>query len=616
FQASFALQNMPEAALELESLKLEGAGAELLTAKFDLTLYLFEDAGSLRGTLEYATDLFDAPTIDRLSGHLERVLEQVAADPGRRIRELDLLSEAERHRLLVEWNETAAEYPQDRCVHELFEEQAARTPEAVAVVYEGAALNYRQLNARANRLAHHLRGLGVGPDVIVGLCVERSLEMVVGLLGILKAGGAYLPLDPQYPAERLAFMLKDAAAPVLVTQSGLTSILPDYPGITVRLDSDWDQIAGRDGGPLERPGAPADPVAPTNLVAPNHLAYVIYTSGSTGLPKGVMVEHRNVVRLLSSTSDHFRFNESDVWTLFHSFAFDFSVWEIWGALTHGGRLIVVPQLMTRLPADFYQLVCEAGVTVLNQTPAAFLSLMSAQREASTNHTLRVVIFGGEALEVAALKPWIEAPSNQQTRLVNGYGPTETTVFATFRPLERADAQQAGVSPIGRPLRDSRIYLLDGGLEPVPQGVVGELYIGGAGVARGYLNRPELTAERFIASPFVEGDRLYRTGDLARYLPDGNIEFLGRNDHQVKLRGFRIELGEIEARLLEYPGVSQALALVREDSPGDQRLVAYYLTTGSETVTAEALRAHLAHSLPDYMVPAAYVRLEALPLTPN
>jgi amino acid adenylation domain-containing protein len=360
---------------------------------------------------------------------------------------------------------------------------------------------------------------------------------------------------------------------------------------------------------------PADDPSPDAIgLAPAHLAYVIYTSGSTGKPKGVMVEHRQVARLLSATQDWFHFGPQDVWVLFHSFAFDFSVWELWGALAYGGRLVTPSYLTTRSPADFYRLACDQKVTVLNQTPSAFRTFIAAQGQDDRAHAIRCVIFGGEALEVSALRPWLERPANRGTALINMYGITETTVHVTYRELEARDVDERGASPIGRPIPDLRAYILDKRLRPAPVGVTGELHIGGAGVARGYLNRPDLTAERFIASPFVPGDRLYKTGDLARYLPDGNLEYLGRNDFQVKIRGFRIELGEIEARLAECKGVSDVSVIAREDSPGDKRLVAYYIA--STDINPEALRAHLLASLPEYMVPAAYVRLDRMPLTHN
>jgi amino acid adenylation domain-containing protein/non-ribosomal peptide synthase protein (TIGR01720 family) len=593
FQASFAMQNIPEAVLDLTSLKMDWAGGELLTSKFDLTLYMSEHDGVLRGALEYATDLFDAHTIDRLIGHWERVLKQVAADPGRRIGELDLLSDAERRQLLVEWNETAAPYPKERCIHELFEEQVARNPEAVAVVYEGCELNYGELNARANQLAHHLKGLGVGPDVIVGLCVGRCIEMVVGLLGILKAGGAYLPLDPDYPAERLAFMLKDAAAPVLVTQSALTSILPDYPGTTVRLDSDWAQIAELDDGALEP------------SVSPRNLAYVIYTSGSTGRPKGVMIEHRSVVKLAYAIKRAIPAEHSAIVTVNSSIVFDGSLKQL-VRLLDGMTLMVVPDAARYDALAFMRAVESNNVDVIDCVPAQLKEYSEALGSARKS---LVVLAGGEAISPVL---WRQVNAYPHVRLFNVYGPTEcgavTTVF---------DGRAGSAIPyIGRPISNSQVYVLDAELEPVPIGIAGELYVAGTGLARGYLNRPGMTAERFIANPFgPPGERFYRTGDRVRWRADGELEFLGRNDQQVKLRGFRIELGEIEAKLMEHPGVSQAIAIVREDDPGDRRLVAYY--TSSDTgLGTEALRSYLAHSLPDYMVPAAYVRLEALPLTPN
>ncbi len=468
------------------------------------------------------------------------------------------------------------EYEKEECIHRLFETQARLTPEAIAVSCEGRTLTYGELNRQANRLAHYLRGLGVRPDERVALCAERSLEMVVGILGILKAGGGYVPLDPAYPAERLEYMLNDSGPVVLLVhlseekRSDLNALLTRGSIPVVELEKE----AGIWGAGGDSDLNPADPG-----VKPHHLAYVIYTSGSTGKPKGVMVEHSNVVRLFSATQEWFHFDRNDVWTLFHSYAFDFSVWEIWGSLAYGGKLVVVPQLTTRSPQEFYRLLCEEKVTVLNQTPSAFRQLIAAQGDDGASHRLRYVIFGGEALEVSSLRPWYEREVNRETRLVNMYGITETTVHVTYRLLEPADTKALGASPIGRRIPDLTIYILDSHQQPVPIGVVGEMYVGGAGVARGYLNRAELTAERFVRDPFAaaEGARMYRTGDLGRWLADGSIEYLGRNDHQVKIRGFRIELGEIEARLAEHPSVGEAAVLAREDQPGDKRLVAYYTT---------------------------------------
>jgi amino acid adenylation domain-containing protein len=497
---------------------------------------------------------------------------------------------------------TGAAYSRDKFVHELFEQQAARTPDAVAVVHDGCALTYSQLNARANQLAHHLRGLGVGPDALVAICVERSLEMVVGLLAILKAGGAYVPMDPDYPRERLAYILHDSAPALLLTQASLQGQWP--PGQLPLLHVD-DALALA-AQPTHNPQV-------DGLTA-GHLAYVIYTSGSTGQPKGVMVEHAQVARLFATTDAMFQFGAEDVWTLFHSYAFDFSVWELWGALAYGGRLVIVPAACVRSPKDFYSLLCRERVTVLNQTPSAFRALIGAQDK--QRHSLRYVIFGGEALELHTLVPWIACNDPAQTRLINMYGITETTVHVTYRELTREDIEAGRGSLVGRGLPDLRVYLLDDCGEPVPIGVPGEIYVGGAGVARGYLNRPQLTSERFLHDPFVDNPqaRMYKSGDLGRWLPNGDIEYLGRNDCQVKIRGFRIELGEIEARLAECEGVSAVNVIAREDSPGDKRLVAYYLAGAN--IKPEALRAHLLASLPEYTVPAAYVRLDSFPLTHN
>ena len=663
FQVMFVWQgNEGGGALELLGLQVAGIRGGQPSAKFDLTLDLREVNGRVVGGLTYATALFDRETIERWSGYLNKVLSEMVADASRPAAMLPLLSAAERNQLLIEWNATAAEYPKDKCIHELFEEQVSRDPAATAVIYEDQSLTYGELNARANRLAHHLRNLGVKPDAPVAICVERSLEMLVGLLAILKAGGCYVPLDPEYPAERLAFMLKDANPKIVLTHGAARA----------RLDLAFDHTRGQEdlSGHQNRDGLADHAVAatssdmlvldleadandwamyPANNPEPEdigltskNLAYIIYTSGSTGEPKGVMVEHGNVARLFSATRDWFHFGDGDTWSLFHSFAFDFSVWELWGALLHGGELVVVPQITTRSPSDFYQLVCDRGITVLNQTPSAFRSFMSAQSENKKKHHLRGVIFGGEALEIATVLPWYQDTRNAQAQLVNMYGITETTVHVTYHPISTAPELLPGgyaVNSIGKRIPDLRIYLLDGFGNPVPRGVTGEIYIGGAGVARGYLNRADLTSERFIESPFVAGDRLYKTGDLGRYLADGNIEFLGRNDFQVKIRGFRIELGEIEARLTSYPGVREAVVLAREDEPGDKRLVAYYTVSlrgrdrflglagpgqGAEgcdiavpdLLGAETLRAYLSSVLPDYMVPVAYVRLDALPLTAN
>jgi len=543
----------------------------------------------------------------RMLGHLQVLLEGIAANPHQPLKNLPLLTPAEKQQTLVEWNGTKAEYPQDRCIHQLFEQQAERTPDAVAVVFEDQKLTYRELNERANQLAHYLQQLGVKSEVLVGICVERSLLTIVGILGILKAGGAYVPLAPANPIDRTAFILQDASVSVLLTQETLLETLPSYSCQVVCLDANCPAIAQNSTD------------NPNSHATAENLAYVIYTSGSTGQPKGVLVTHANVVRLFAATQSWYNFSEGDVWTLFHSYAFDFSVWELWGALIYGGRLVIVPYFVARSPIAFYELLCRERVTVLNQTPSAFRQLMQAEESVQTgnNLSLRWVIFGGEALELPSLKPWFERHGDRSPQLVNMYGITETTVHVTYRPLSLADLNGQG-SVIGCAIPDLQLYILDKNRQLVPVGIPGEMYVGGAGVARGYLNRPDLTAERFISNPFSEKKeaRLYKTGDLARYLPNGDIEYLGRIDTQVKVRGFRIELGEIEAQLNRHPAVRESVVLLREDAPGDKRLIAYIVANSETTLTTGELHVFLKEKLPDYMVPAAFVLLEALPLTIN
>ncbi|GAC1389438.1 MAG: hypothetical protein NVS4B11_03610 [Ktedonobacteraceae bacterium] len=576
------------------------------TFKLDLSLELADRPEGLIGRLEYSTDLFDAATIHRMVGHWQTWLESIVADPEQRLGELSLLTEAERQQLLMEWNATDVEYPQDKCIHQLFEAQVERTPDAVAVVYEDSHLTYRELNSKANQLAHSLQRQGVGPEVLVGIYVERSLEMVVGLLGIFKAGGAYVPLDPTYPPERLAFILADTQAPVLVTQQQL--VAPEFEGRVVCLDTDREKIARE------------SKENPVSTVTAESLAYVIYTSGSTGKPKGVAVSHAGVVRLFEETRALFHFDHRDVWSLFHSYAFDFSVWELWNPLLSGGRLVMVPYWVSRSPEAFYNLLCTEQVTVLNQCPSAFHQLIRVEESADTAQelALRLVIFGCEAFEVQSLKPWFDRQGERAPQLVIMYGPTETTVFVTYYPLSAADLELPSGSVIGRPIPGSQIYLLDQYRQLAPIGVPGEIYIGGTGLARGYLHRPELTAERFVLHPFSQKPdaRLYKTGDLARYLPDGNIEFLGRIDHQVKFRGFRIELGEIEEVLAQHPEIREAVVVLREDTPGAKRLVAYIVAAQGKTPVINNLRNFLKEKLPEYMVPSAFMLLDVLPLTPN
>ncbi|MDC8016186.1 non-ribosomal peptide synthetase [Tahibacter soli] len=568
-----------------------------------------EDLGDSVDLVTQCIDGIDAAAVSAyLSTALESLVDALSHSPTSPVRALNILPADERARLLAGGSADAQTTGEPALIHRLFEQQAAIRPDAIALTFGDATLSYGELNRRANRLAHRLIALGVRPDDRVAICVERGFGMLVGILGILKAGAAYVPLDPVYPSDRLAFVLDDCKPVAVLVESALQAQLFDggLPSAPVLVLDDADTQRQLAAQPEHDPDV-AD-------LRADHLAYVIYTSGSTGQPKGVMVEHGHVTRLFAVTQGEFYFDDTDVWTLFHSFAFDFSVWEIWGALFHGGRLLIVPGDVARSAPDFYTLLCRERVTVLNQTPSAFRQLIAAQAAQPAEHTLRCVVFGGEALELHTLAPWFARNDAQRTQLVNMYGITEITVHATFRAIGPADVQAGLGSVIGAPLGDLAIYVLDANRQPVPTGVTGELYVGGAGVARGYLNRPALTAERFIADPFRPNGKLYKTGDLGHRLPDGTLEYLGRNDFQVKIRGFRIELGEIEAKLAACDGVREAVVIAREDVPGDKRLVAYLIAqTG---LSLADLRHELAQSLPDYMLPSAFVTLDALPLTAN
>lgn len=595
------------AGLTLTPFEIEGE-----TAKFDLTISVTERDDAVAILAKYNAELFDDATITRLLQHYQMLLESVVDAPQLHLSQLSLLTKAEQQQLLPEINPLPDVFKQSSCLHHLFAAQVERTPESVAVVYEDQRLTYSELNRRANQLAHHLRSLSVGPETRVGVFMERSIEMVVALLGIIKADAAYVPLDPAYPSERLAFALADAQISVLVAQPHLLNTLPEGIAATlVIVDVGADAISHQDAA------------NPTSLAHPDNVAYVIYTSGSTGTPKGVMVSHRNVSRLFAATQEWFHFGSDDVWTLFHSYAFDFSVWELWGALLYGGRLVIVPYGVSRSPAAFYQLLNEERVTVLNQTPSAFRQLVTAEErlDEQADLALRFVIFGGEALELASLRSWYERRDEGRPQLVNMYGITETCVHVTYRPLWANDSASAAGSLIGVPIEDLQVYVLDRLMRPVPPGIAGEIFVGGEGLARGYLNRPELTAQRFIPNPFSSqpGARLYKSGDLARRLADGDLEYIGRSDQQVKIRGFRIELGEIEAALRGHPLVREAVVVVRdEQSADDKRLVAYVAGADGNATTPgiSELREYLKEKLPEYMVPAAIVLLESLPLTPN
>ncbi|MFD2943647.1 non-ribosomal peptide synthetase, partial [Flavobacterium notoginsengisoli] len=538
FQVLFVLQNTPESSketpTELEGITITGYKFDSVTSKFDLMLTISEDSLGLVLNLEYSTVLFDKPTIERMLGHYEQLLACIAADASQPIGSLSMLSAHEEHQLLDVFNATGVDYPLDRTVVDLFEEQVVKSPDAIAVVFEGEQLSYRELDERSNQLAHYLRGRGVVADTLVGICLERSVEMLVGILGILKSSGAYVPIDPEYPVERIGYMLEDAAIQLVLSSSASHAALKEHPVSVLLLDDQWDLICGHPSG------------KPDTVLLPHNLAYVIYTSGSTGNPKGVMIEHTNVVRLFKNESCLYDFESSDVWTLFHSFCFDFSVWEMYGALLFGGRLVIVPKAATKDSIAFKELLVKEGVTVLNQTPGSFYAFQEEFLHGSFEHSLRYVIFGGEALNPSYLRNWKQ--TYPDCALINMYGITETTVHVTYKEITEIEVLNS-VSNIGSAIPTLGCYIVDSDLNLVPVGVVGELCVGGAGVARGYLNREALTEEKFVKNPFEESNfKLYRSGDLARWLPDGNLEYIGRSDAQVKIRGYRIELGEIENAL--------------------------------------------------------------------
>jgi amino acid adenylation domain-containing protein/thioester reductase-like protein len=647
FQASFVLQKPHRAQVLMQQtntqeqfgLRLEPISFTLFAGQDDIAIELIETSDGLVGDLAGNAALFSPETLARMAGHYQVLLAGIVAEyslgVNQPIAQLPLLTEVERHQLLVEWNATQTDYPKDKCIHHLFEEQVTRTPDAVAVVMaednearrqgdketaltsiqnpklvlEGSKiqnhLTYAELNARANQLAHYLQTLGVGPEVLVGICVERSIEMVVGLLAILKAGGAYVPLDPTYPKERLAFMLQDAAVPVLLTQSHLRAALPAMTAQVVCLDTDWAQI-------VHYPTT-----TPVRQFQPDHIAYVIYTSGSTGQPKGVMIEHQAVVKHLTTVTKAYQITAQDRVLQFASFSFDVAQEQILTTLSSGATLIIRDNTLWSYDV-FNQQVSTQGITVADLPPAYLQQLLNGwltERPNFLTGQLRLILVGGERVQPEIVTNWLQLAA-RQTRLINVYGPTETTITATFFDLTDYQPMPLPINlPIGRSLSGRKAYIFDAALQPVPIGVAGELYIGGNGLARGYLNRPELTMEKFITNPFGEG-KLYKTGDLCRWLPDSNLEYLGRIDQQVKIRGFRIELGEIEAMLAQHPAVQEAVVIAHEDIPGEKRLVAYLVQDATYNLQPATLRSHLQAKLPEYMLPSAFVLLDALPLTPN
>jgi len=583
--------------VRLGHLTLERFPLEQQEGQFDLDLTVLDTGERMPATLKYSTDLFDAGTIERMAGHFRTLLEAAVSDPDHRISDLPLLTGAERRQVLVEWNATSKAYP-ETTIHRLIEEQVRRTPDAVALVFEGRTMGYGELNRRANQLARHLRGLGVGPDTLVGLCIERSFEMVVGLLGILKAGGAYVPVDPGYPPDRQSYMIEDSRAPVLLTQAHLAGSLANSGARVVVLDADWEEIGRLPDGDLEDGSGPGD------------LAYVIYTSGSTGKPKGAMNEHRAVCNRLLWMQDTYGLTASDRILQKTPFSFDVSVWEFFWPLMTGARLVIARPEGHKDPSYLVERIREEGITTLHFVPSMLRVFLEAEGVEECR-SVRRVICSGEALPYELQERFF---GRLGAELHNLYGPTEAAVDVTWWPCERGSARK--IVPIGRPVANTQMYVLDAGMNPVPVGIPGELYIGGAQVGRGYWGRPELTAEKFLPDPFVPGGRLYRTGDLSRWLPDGAIEYLGRNDFQVKVRGLRIELGEIEAALSEHPTVGQAVVVSREETPGDVRLVAYLVPRADASPSVADLRVSLKDRLPEYMVPSAFVILPSFPLNPS
>ncbi|MGH7824892.1 MAG: amino acid adenylation domain-containing protein [Candidatus Binatia bacterium] len=643
FQVLFQLRNFHKEPLNLVGLSVEDSEFDTGIARFDIALDIIEKSEGLSCLFRYNVDLFDQSTISRMGDHFSTLLEGIAADPEQRISDLAILTPAEKRQLLAEWNDTKRDYPRDRCIHELFEEQVARSPETLAIVFENQQLTYQELNRRANQLAHYLRTLGVGPEALVGICMERSLEMIIALLGILKTGGAYVPLDPTYPQARLAFILEDTQAPVLLTQSKLIEQLPERT-------ADRKLATGRDGPETEdgraiktqsslgpsairnSQSAIRNPTVvcldtdcekiareseenPVNQARAENLAYVIYTSGSTGIPKGVLIEHKQILNYVQAFRDRCEFENGASLALVQPLSVDASQSVIFPSLVSGGCLHILSEdsaLDAHRIGEYFR---RRSIDLLKIAPSHLAALLASGKPEYILPRKRLVV-GGEACNWSLIETvHTLAPD---CVVLNHYGPTETTVGVIAHQVEKDQGIRSATVPLGRPMANTQIYILDSDFQTVPVGVSSEIYVGGAGLARGYLNRVELTAEKFIPDPFSgrPGARLYQTGDLARYLPDGNIEFLGRNDHQVKIRGFRIELGEIEAVLQQHPSIRQAMVLSREDASGDKRLVAYLVPDQDAPPSTRELDRFLKEKLPHYMAPSTFVLMRALPKTPH
>ena len=589
FQVMLVLQNMPAATQKLGDIEATPLGAGVPNSQFDLTLNVAERPDGLRLMAVYNTDLFDATTIERMLRHLEMLLDRAVANPDEPVSKLPLLSTEERNRILLEFNDTAAVYP-DVCVHDLVARRAEQQPNAVALVFGTEQITYRELNARANQVAHYLIKRGAGPDVLVGIFAERTPDLVIGILGILKSGSAYVPIDPSYPKDRLRYILEDAQAPIVLTQTSLAGELTGFAGEIICLDDDWAKIA------LEPETNPITQVTRENL------AYVLFTSGSTGRPKGVALEHRTPVTFIHWAQEVFTPEELSAVMFSTSVCFDVSMCEMFVTLSAGGKLIMAANAL-----EIDSLPAKDEITLINVVPSVMAELV---RSGGVPNSVQTVNLAGEALPDALVEEIYATTAVR--RVVNLYGPTETS-YSTF-----TEVQRGCTATIGKPIANAQCYVLDKRLDPVPIGVAGDLYISGDNQARGYHGHPELTDERFVPNPFsqVNGARMYRTGDVCRWLPDGNLQYFGRSDFQVKVRGYRIELGEIEATLDKHPDVRQSIASVREDQPGQQRLVGYVVLRDGSDLEPAALQEHVRESLPEFMVPSAVVILEAFPLTPN
>jgi amino acid adenylation domain-containing protein len=593
FQAMLILQNFPQPELELPGLTIHPLTIDRGTAQFDLTMIILEGGDELVVTVEYNSDVFEPATVASMLDAFRALLEDAVSHPDRRLSWLNILSESERRRMIT-WNQTQMDYPQDMCVHELFEQQVRRTPDEVAVVCRGRPLTYRELDRRANQVAHTIEQLGVGPEIRVGICLERSLELVVGLLAVLKAGGAYVPVDPSHPVERIVFMLKDAGVQVLLMSEGVEMPLKDLGAAVVRLSE--QPLSNEEGQQNSK-----------RKVAPENLAYIIYTSGSTGQPKGVQIPHRALTNFLWSMRQRPGLKAGDVVLAMTSVSFDIAALELYLPLVVGAKVVIVNREVAMNVRRLERAIIDHGVNTIQATPSAWQMMMAAGWKGASHLT---ILCGGETLSRKLADRLLERVG----KLWNMYGPTETTIWSAAGEVARAD----GPIAIGRPIGNTQIYILDEHLQLVPVGISGEMYIGGVGVARGYLNRAGLTDDKFIPDPFstAPGAHLYKTGDKARHLPDGSIEFLGRVDNQVKIRGFRIELGEIEEVLQSHPSVREAVVLARTDLPGDIYLVAYFVSQTGPVPPADELCAFLKAKLPSYLVPAVFLHLDALPLTPN